>query len=107
MRTYDTYKDSAVRNTEKILGRRHSVTAKYPGTMSNDKISIKYRTQCVRNLMSMNYPDITILQTRLQNLHWSHIKIWKSRFPKAQEELGRETEKQKQLFMLQHQDENN
>lgn len=57
--------------------------------MSNDNIAFKYRTQCVNN------PN------------WSRIKIWKSRFPNTQEELGREIEKQKQLFMLQHQDENN
>ena len=57
--------------------------------MSNDNITFQYRTQCVNN------PN------------WSRIKIWKSRFPNVQEKLGREIEKQKQLFLLQHQDENN
>jgi len=86
----------------------------------------------------LTVPDIKILQTRLQNLHWSHIhrilsvddevaarwylttasqQMWSVRtldrniatqyFERhfklpTKEELGREIEKQKTLFMLQH-----
>lgn len=76
--------------------------------MSNDNKIIQQNNNGLPiGLVYLNVPDITILQTRLQNQHRPHIKIWKSRFPNTQEELGHEIEKQKQLFMLQHQDENN
>ena len=76
--------------------------------MSNDNNMIQQNKNGLPiGLVYLNVPDITILQTRLQNQHRSRIKIWKSRFPNVQEKLGREIEKQKQLFLLQHQDENN
>lgn len=48
----------------------------------------------------LTMPDLAILQTRLQNLKWSHILA--TLRVEDEEQLRKEIERQKELYLLQH-----